>query len=103
MRLIKIKDDFGNALTIGKVTMGKFLIERNRSKHFFVKYDGWAVDKLAIEGLADVEQIIIRDKDSRKTYRVSREEFLKKATPISNFGHREQLVLKESDWEMVEI
>lgn len=98
-RTIKIRDGFGNELEVGKVVEDMLLIARNRSKHFFAKYNGWAIDKLVAEGLTDVKTFILRDFDSRFTYVISREDFLKKATPISNHGHREQLVVEEGEWE----
>lgn len=95
--MIKIRDDFGNALTIGELYNGIFYITRKRSKHFFVKHEGWAIDRKVAEGI-DALEFVLRDTDNDLTYRITKQKFLEFAEPIANRGHREQLVVKEVHW-----
>lgn len=97
--VIKIRDDYGNALTVGTLENRVFKTERLRSKHFFVKYNGWAIDRKVAEGI-EADTFVLLDKESGKTYTTTKDNFLKSAVPISNFGHREQLCLGEVEWEV---
>lgn len=99
--VIKIRDDFGNVLVVGTLdsSTGVFRTDRKRSKHFFVKYGGWALDRKVAEGI-DAKVFELLDKDSGKLYTITKEEFLKRSVPISNKGHREQLCLAEFEWEV---
>lgn len=98
--LVKIRDDYGNALTIGELFDEVFTTIRKRSKHFFVKHGGWAIDKKVAEGVQATDFVLI-DTENNKCYTISKADFLKHAEPIVNMGHREQLVVKEEFWAVV--
>lgn len=99
---IKIKDDFGNDLVVGKLIDRTYITERQRSKHFFVKYDGWAIDRKVAEGI-DAIRFVVKDIENGIEYSVYKNVFIENADVISNRGHREQLCLREELWEKVDI
>ena len=95
--LVKIRDDYGNALVIGELYEGVFTTIRKRSKHFFVKHGGWAIDKKVAEGI-EATDFVLLDVENKQKYTITKADFLKYAEPIVNMGHREQLVVKEELW-----
>ena len=100
-RRIKIKDGNGKSKCVGIVRGDTYHLERTYKKHFFIKYDGWAVDEKVARGLEDVTMFELHATDTGTVLQVTRQEFLEKALPLHYPGHRSQLLLEDKYWKKV--
>lgn len=77
----------------------RFRSQRNKNLHFFVKDNGWAIDKVACEMLIKkgLDLVEIDEREDCILYYTPAENFLNHGK-IIDYGHREQIVLPLKYW-----
>jgi len=78
-----------------------FLKHVKRSKHYFFKYEAWAIDEDILGDLQDykVEQVYIHIKEEGLIM-TTMDTFMEKSI-VDEYGHGLQSFLPESEWEVI--
>lgn len=85
--------------TVGELTKLSLRKTVEKSKHFMVKHEGWAVDAQALK-VAEAfgcKLVLIKDREEGKLYRASIDKFFSAGQSI-NYGYGNQIVLAEKHW-----
>ena len=95
---VKITDGYGKKRYIGYLHTDTLHLERYKSKHFFRKYQAWAIDKAIIEQHPQILIFVLTDKESGIKYLATRRDFDIHARIIEFEGHLPQLALPIECW-----
>lgn len=100
MSKIYIQADGDGLKHIGNFKNGIFFSKRRKSRHFYHKHNGWAVDYLVINQLftKDLRLIVIKDKDDNCYYSITSSVFKEHKKRINHKPHREQAVVDIQYW-----
>ena len=105
MSKIPIRINTGKKIkTVGQIidgTLGVF--NRKKSKHYFRKYDGWAVSTSALELLEkyQVPYVIIKERENQEIFQASVKKFKEKGQVLhpNLTKEDEQVVLPQSEFQ----
>lgn len=103
---IQVKEKDGVSKTIGSYDPNTkiFKCKRNKSEHFFIKWNAWGIDVKAVEFLvAQGAEIYLKESESQWEYKCH-------ATDFSMYGmieefnqHRPQYFLPLKYWDLVKV
>lgn len=102
IEIIRITDGFGKVKVIGRRVEDTFYTTRKRSKHFFNKYKGWAID-VDVINREDIENYVLLDTENNIEYYASRQDFLEHGKEMQWPGHGEQVTLPLENWRSYEV
>lgn len=102
VELVRITDGYGKVKVIGRRVEDTFYTTRKYSKHFFKKWQGWAID-IDIINRPEIEQFVLLDTENNIEYYASKADFRNYGKTMVWPGHGEQVTLPLENWRSYEV
>ena len=97
-RRIVVTDGNGKENTVGYVRGNTGFLLKKKSKHFFRKYQAWAIDEEVLVRNPDIEVFIVKEEEENVNYLTTRDNFIEYSKEINYGGHLPQLALPLKYW-----